>query len=89
SGGAVSWQAAGAVDVSEWANQVHTDTVDGPYFQQESMHPNYWAQLAARSCVRQVYAEGTPTGGTCLRSGTGLTARGEPVMSLTGTGARP
>jgi LysM repeat protein len=85
SGGAANWQAAGAVDVSEWANQIHTDTVDGPYFQQESLHPNYWAQLAARSCVRQVYHGGAPVGGSCVRSGTGLTSRGEPVMTLQGS----
>ncbi|MGS0684718.1 LysM peptidoglycan-binding domain-containing protein [Nakamurella sp. GG22] len=81
-GGASTWQSAGAVDVSEWANQIHLDTVDGPYFQQESLHPNYWAQLAARSCLRQVYDGGTPSGGTCVRSGDGLTSRGEPVMTL-------
>jgi hypothetical protein len=84
-GGAANWQADGAVDVSEWANQIHTDTVDGPYFQQESLHPNYWAQLAARSCVRQVYSGGAPEGGSCVRTGTGLTSRGEPVMTLQGS----
>ena len=82
SGGAPTWQSAGAVDSSEWANQIHLDTIDGPYFQQESLHPNYWAQLAARSCLRQVFDGGTPTGGTCVRSGDGLTSRGEPVMTL-------
>ena len=82
SGGAPTWQSAGAVDASEWANQIHTVTVDGPYFEQESLHPNYWAQLAARSCVRQEFNAGAPKGGRCVLTGTGLTARGEPVMSL-------
>lgn len=81
-GGAANWQAAGAVDVSEWANQIHTDTITGDYYEQESLHPNYWAQLAARSCLRQVYHGGAPQGGSCVRSGTGLTGRGEPVMTF-------
>ncbi|MBM9476483.1 LysM peptidoglycan-binding domain-containing protein [Nakamurella flavida] len=86
SGGAATWQSAGAVDVSEWANQIRTVTVLGPYMQQESLHPNYWAQLAARSCVRQLVAsggDGRPSGGACVRTGSGLTSRGEPVMTFT------
>ena len=31
-----------------------------PYYVQESLHPNYWAQLATRSCVRQAYNGGAP-----------------------------
>jgi hypothetical protein len=81
-GAPATWQSAGAVDGSEWANQIHTDTIDGPYFQQESLHPNYWAQLAARSCLRQAYHAGSPIGGSCVRRGDGLTSRGEPVMTL-------
>ena len=54
---------------------------DSPYYIQESLHPNYWAQLAFRSCVRQAYNGGTPRGGTCTRAGNGL-VNGEPVMSL-------
>ena len=86
SGGAASWTSPDAVDLSEWANQIRTVTVGTPYFQQESLHPNYWAQLAARSCVRQLYAtagDGRPSGGSCVRTGTGLTSRGEPVMTFT------
>ena len=50
-----------------------------PYYIQESLHPNYWAQLATRSCVRQAYNGGAPRGGTCTIAGTGL-VDGEPRM---------
>ncbi|MDN5861057.1 MAG: hypothetical protein L0H84_20825 [Pseudonocardia sp.] len=80
--GAKTWKSPDAVDVSEWANQIHLQTVTGPYFQQESLHPNYWGQLAARSCVRQIYAAGDVRSGTCVRAGSGLTGRGEPAMTL-------
>ena len=42
---------------------------------QESLHPNYWAQLALRTCVRQAWNGGAPRGGTCAVSGTGLAQR--------------
>jgi hypothetical protein len=82
--GLTSWTQSGAVDKSEWVNQIRTvSTVFGPYYVQESFHPNYWGQLALRNCVRQAYNGGTPQGGTCTISGTGLTAGGEPKMVLT------
>jgi hypothetical protein len=81
--GLSSWTQAGAVDKSEWVNQIRTvSTVFGPYQVQESLHPNYWGQLALRSCVRQAYNAGTPRGGTCTIAGTGLSAAGEPKMAL-------
>ncbi len=81
--GLSSWTQAGAVDRTEWVNEIRTvSTVFGPYYVQESLHPNYWGQLALRNCVRQSYNNGTPKGGTCTISGTGLTAGGEPKMSL-------
>ncbi len=81
--GLSSWRQTGAVDRTEWVNQIRTvSTVFGPYYVQESLHPNYWAQLATRSCVRQAYNGGAVRGGTCARTGNGLTARGEPVMTL-------
>ena len=55
--------------------------LNSPYYIQESLHPNYWGQLAVRSCVRQAYNSGTPKGGTCTRTGTGL-LNGEPRMTL-------
>jgi hypothetical protein len=81
--GLTSWTQAGAVDNTEWINQIRTvSTVFGPYQVQESLHPNYWGELALRNCVRQAYNGGTPKGGTCTISGTGLTAGGEPKMNL-------
>jgi hypothetical protein len=81
--GLTSWTQAGAVDKSEWINQIRTvSTVFGPYQVQESLHPNYWGQLALRNCVRQAYNGGSPRGGTCAIAGSGLTSRGEPNMSL-------
>jgi hypothetical protein len=81
--GLSSWTQAGAVDRTEWVNEIRTvSTVFGPYMVQESLHPNYWGQLALRNCVRQAYNGGTPRGGTCTRASNGLTSRGEPNMSL-------
>lgn len=65
--GIADWTSPGAVDNTEWINQIRTVTTIGagsPYYVQESLHPNYWAQLAARSCVRQAWNGGTPRSGT-------------------------
>ena len=83
--GAKNWQAAGAVDASEWANEIRKDD-SGPYFEQESLHPDYWGQLAARSCVRQLYASQPRVNSSCSRTGTGLSSRGEPVVTLQASG---
>jgi hypothetical protein len=78
--GLTSWTQPTAVDKTEWINQIRTvTTVGSNYFIQESLHPNYWAQLALRSCVRQTYTQNR--GGTCTISGTGL-VNGEPRMAL-------
>ena len=82
--GLTSWTQPGAVDKTEWVNQIRTVSTccsGSPYYIQESLHPNYWAQLATRSCVRQAWNGGTPRGGTCRIAGTGL-VNGEPRMSL-------
>ena len=82
--GLTHWTQTGAVDKTEWVNQIRTVSTccsNSPYYIQESLHPNYWAQLATRSCVRQAYNGGAPRGGTCRISGTGL-LNGEPRMSL-------
>lgn len=77
------WRSAGAVDKTEWVNQIRTvTTCCGNYYLQESLHPNYWGQLALRSCVRLAYNGGTPRGGSCRIYSTGLTSRGEPSMTL-------
>ena len=81
--GLATWQSAGAVDNSEWIEQIRTvSTVFGPYFVQESLHPNYWGEKALRNCVRQAYNGGAPRGGTCVRSANGLNGSGEPNMTL-------
>jgi hypothetical protein len=78
-----SWTNTAASDKTEWINQIRTvSTVFGPYQVQESIHPNYWGELALRNCVRQAYNGGASHGGTCSISGTGLDASGEPNMSL-------
>ncbi|HET7195060.1 MAG TPA: hypothetical protein VFI99_08720 [Nocardioides sp.] len=82
--GIANWTSPGAVDQTEWVNQIRTVSTccsNSPYYIQESLHPNYWAQLATRSCVRQAYNGGAPRGGSCSISGTGL-VNGEPRMTL-------
>jgi hypothetical protein len=82
--GLSSWTNSQAVNKTEWVNQIRTVSTccsNSPYYIQEGLHPNYWAQLAFRSCVRQAYNGGTPRGGTCTRSGNGL-LNGEPRMNL-------
>ncbi len=80
--GLTSWTQANAVNNTEWIAQIRTlSTVFGPYYVQESLHPNYWGEKAIRNCVRQAYNNGTPKGGVCVR-GTGLNASGEPNMTL-------
>jgi hypothetical protein len=82
--GLSSWTNPGAVDQTEWVNQIRTVTTIGssPYYIQESLHPNYWGQLALRSCLRQAYNNGAVRGGSCTVAGTGLDANGDPVMAL-------
>ena len=78
-----AWTSAGAVDKTEWVAQIRTvSTVFGPYQLQESSHASYWGQLAMRNCLRQAYNGGAARGGNCVRTNTGLTARGEPQMTL-------
>jgi hypothetical protein len=80
--GRANWTVAGASDATEWVAQIRTlSTVFGPYYVQESIHPNWWGEKALRNCVRQAYNNGAPRGGTCAR-GTGLNANGEPNMTL-------
>lgn len=78
-----SWRSPGAVDQSEWIENIRTVSAAlGPYYIQESLHPNYWGQLALRSCLRQVYNAGAIRGGSCTRSANGLDSAGEPVVAL-------
>jgi hypothetical protein len=81
--GLSSWTSAGAVDKTEWINQIRTITaIFPPYEIQEDIHPNYWGELALRNCLTQAYNAGTPKGGACTIASTGLNAAGEPNMSL-------
>ncbi len=80
--GRANWTVAGAADSTEWIAQIRTlSTVFGPYYVQESLHPNWWGEKAIRNCVRQAYNGGAVRGGVCTR-GTGLNANGEPNMTL-------
>ena len=77
------WTNSGAVNKTEWIAQIRTvSTANSPYMIQESLHPNYWGQLALRNCVRQIYNAGLPRSGACSIYSTGLTSRGEPNMIL-------
>ena len=81
--GYTSWTQAGAVDHTEWINGIRTVTASySDYYVQESLHPNYWGELALRNCLRQAYNGGVPRGGTCTISATGRNSYGEPTMSL-------
>ena len=81
--GLANWTVSGAVDQTEWIEQIRTvSTIGSSYFIQESLHPNYWGEKALRSCVRQAYNGGTPKSGTCVRTANGLNANGEPNMTL-------
>jgi hypothetical protein len=80
--GLASWRSSGAVDRSEWVQQIRTlTTLLPPYQLQEDGHPDFWGQLALRNCLRQAYNGGAPKGGTCRR-GRGLDADREPNMTL-------
>ena len=80
--GPKNWQSPGAVDESEWVMEVNIINA-GETYQQESLHPNYWGQLALRNCYRQVWNDGNVRGGACLRDyDGGLNGRGEPNMRL-------
>ncbi|GGO91977.1 hypothetical protein GCM10011584_27330 [Nocardioides phosphati] len=80
--GLSSWTSTGAVDKTEWVNTIRTATATGNYYIQESLHPNYWGQLALRNCVRQAWNGGTPRSGSCVRGANGFNASGEPNMTL-------
>lgn len=85
--GLPGWQSPGAVDRTEWVNQIRTVSTIGssPYYVQESLHPSYWGQLAMRNCLRQVWNDGDPRSGSCTVGNLGtarLTPSGEPRMQL-------
>lgn len=84
--GVANWQAQGSADRSEWVMEINIINAADTY-QQESMHPNYWGQLALRNCYRQVWNGGDVRGGACERApGGGVTADCEPRMTLVAPG---
>jgi hypothetical protein len=81
--GISSWTATKAVDKTEWVNQLRTTSTFGSDYQiQESVHANYWGQLAMRNCMRLAWNGGVPRGGLCVRAQTGKNTLGEPKMAL-------
>ena len=82
--GLAGWWSAGAVDQTEWINQIRTvSTCCGSnYYIQESLHPNYWGQGALANCLTLAWNNGVPRGGTCTRGANGLNSYGEPNMVL-------
>lgn len=78
-----SWRGRGAVNKLEWVTMIYLPPLHpAPWQIQESLHPNYWGQLALRNCVRQSVAGPGARGGRCVRVGPGLTDAGEPRMRL-------
>ena len=87
-GGVTHWDDQGAADRSEWVMEINVINLRET-FQQESLHPNYWGQLALRNCYRQVWNGGNVQGGACERApGGGVTADCEPNMTLVTAGVR-
>jgi hypothetical protein len=80
--GVASWTSPGAVDKTEWVEQVRTVTAIFPPYQiQEDAHASYWGQKAMRNCLRQAYNGGAVRGGRCTSTG-GVNGSGEPNMVL-------
>ena len=81
--GLTSWRSPGASDRSEWVENIRTvSAIGSPFAIQESLHPDYWGQLALRNCLRQAYAGAAVHSGKCV-AGAGLDAAGEPNVSFT------
>lgn len=84
-----NWTQTGAVDSAEWVQEIRIagklskEIAIWPFKTQESLHPNYWAQLAYQNCLSQAYGDGTSiSGGWCVGAGPGLDAKGRPKMIL-------
>ncbi|WP_188113575.1 ricin-type beta-trefoil lectin domain protein [Nocardioides humilatus] len=81
------WANADVPNGEEWVNQIHTvSTANTNFFIQESLHPNYWGQLALRNCVRQAWNGGNVQSGACQPSyAWGKNGYGEPNMTFSST----
>jgi Bacterial Ig-like domain (group 3) len=83
-----TWLAPGrglptTVNETEWINSLRFRTWNvlgfqgTPFLLQEDIHPNFWGQLALRSCLRREYNGGVPKEeGRCVIERQGLTANG-------------
>jgi len=81
--GVSAWTSKGAVDKTEWVQQIRTSsTIGGPYQLQEDGHADYWGQKAMRNCLRLAYNAGAVRGGKCVIARKGLNSSGEPIMGL-------
>ncbi len=72
-----------AVDGTEWFNQIRFPNLTAPWTVQEDLHPNYWAQLGLRNCLRQAYNGGAVKSGKCAIEAEGLTDPPSPKAPLT------
>ena len=103
------WRTSGAAKRAEWITQIRVLSSLfsrlPPYQLQESLHPDYWGQLAMRNCLRQLWNDGAgpPVGrfggpGTqwhcndeTSTTSSGLNDYGEPLVKLFAgaTGSQP
>ena len=73
----------GAADKVEWVTEARMDVIGTDYTLAEGGHANYWGQLAQRNCLGQL-VHGGWLGGKCVpATGGGVTAMGQPKMTLT------
>lgn len=78
-----SWRDPGAADRSEWVENIRTiSAVASPYFIAESLHPNYWGQLALRQCLQRAYDGSGHSEQKCAAAG-GTDSNGAPKVTLT------
>ena len=64
--------------------RVSSKLLDTPYDVNESVHPNFFGQLAMRSCLRQVFNDGDARSGACLPPADWavVDANGEPTVTF-------
>lgn len=64
--------------------RLSTKIYDTPYNVNEAVHPNYYGQLALRSCLRQAFNDGDARSGACLPPADWgvVDANGEPTVTF-------
>jgi hypothetical protein len=75
------WSQEHALVIGEWVTEIRGKP-SAPYAEKESLHPNFWGQLALRNCLRQAYNLGKPKSGECALENNLETSLGEPNMIL-------